>query len=290
MPYRNRKMGGLTMARYSILIDVTKCTGCYNCFLACRDEYYGNDYPSYSAAQPVEGQFWMQIKEIERGTYPKPKLSYIPTPCQHCASAPCMDAAKDGAVYRRDDGIVMIDPEKAQGQEAIAKACPYRVVYWNAEKQLPQKCTLCAHRIDEGAKQTRCVESCPTGALVFGDLDDPNSDIAKLAAEAQTEDQHPEFNAQPLVKYIGLPKRFVAGEVVLKDNTGECAQGVTVSISGGGETRETQTDAFGDFEFEGLDKNVEYQIDIATDGYAAKHISCMTRTDVNLGEIVLEPK
>lgn len=277
------------MPRYSILIDVRKCSGCHNCFLACRDEYYDNDYPTYSAAQPLDGQFWMQIEEIERGSYPKPKVSYIPRPCMHCASAPCMDAAKDGAVYRRDDGIVIIDPEKAKGQDAIAAACPYRVIFWNAEAQLPQKCTLCAHRLDEGEKSPRCVESCPTGALVFGDLDDPKSDIAKLAANANTEELRPEFNADPLVKYIGLPKRFVAGEVVLRDNQDECAQGVTVSIFGGGVEMKTKTDLFGDFEFEGLAKNETYKVSIRADGYAAKQIVLTTRKDVNLGEIVLEP-
>lgn len=278
------------MARYSILIDVTKCTGCYNCFLACRDEYYDNDYPSYSAAQPLDGQFWMQIKEIERGAYPKPKVSYVPTPCQHCESAPCMDAATDGAVYRRADGIVMIDPEKAKGQDAIVNACPYRVIYWNAEKQLPQKCTLCAHRLDEGDQQPRCVESCPTGALVFGNLDDPTSEIAILAAGPGAGDLHPEYSVQPLVKYVGLPKRFVAGEVVFGDKTDECAQGVTVSLSGGGANIQKNTDVYGDFEFEGLDKNVSYRIDIAADGYAAKKIAFTLRKDVNLGEIVLERK
>ena len=164
------------------------------------------------------------------------------------------------------------------------------MIYWNAEKQLPQKCTLCAHRLDGGDTQPRCVESCPTGALLFGDLDDPNSEIAKLAAEAKTEELHPEFKAQPLVKYIGLPKRFVAGEVVFKDNAGECAQGVTVSLSGSGVSLQTKTDLFGDFEFEGLEKNVQYQIDIAADGYAAKQIPVVTRTDVNLGEVILAPK
>jgi ferredoxin len=200
-----------------------------------------------------------------------------------------MDAAKDGAVYRRDDGIVIIDPEKAKGQDAIAAACPYRVIFWNAEAQLPQKCTLCAHRLDEGEKSPRCVESCPTGALVFGDLDDPKSDIAKLAANANTEELRPEFNADPLVKYIGLPKRFVAGEVVLRDNQDECAQGVTVSIFGGGVEMKTKTDLFGDFEFEGLAKNETYKVSIRADGYAAKQIVLTTRKDVNLGEIVLEP-
>ena len=278
------------MSRYSILIDVNKCNGCYNCFLSCRDEYYGNDYPPYSAAQPLNDQFWMQVKEVERGVYPKPKVSYIPKPCMHCESAPCISASKDGAVYRRADGIVMIDPEKAKGQEAIVNACPYRVVFWNAEKQIPQKCTMCAHRLDEGENVPRCVESCPTGALVFGDLDDPNSEISKLAKELATESLNPEFQTDSLVKYVGLPKRFVAGEIVYKDNEGECAPGVKVTLTGGGQNREAVTDIFGDFEFEGLDKNTTYTVAVAANGYAPWQTEFTTYKDVNLGEIVLERK
>ena len=278
------------MSRLSLFIDITKCSGCYNCFLACRDEYFDNDYPGYSAAQPLNDQFWMQIKEVERGTYPKPKLAYIPTPCQHCEDAPCIDAAENGAVYRREDGIVMIDPEKAKGQERIVNACPYRVIYWNKEKQIPQKCTLCAHRLDEGDKEPRCVEACPTGALVFGDLDDPNSDIAKLAASQDAEAFHPEFKVKPLVQYKGIPKRFVTGEVVLKDKQGECAQGVKVSLEGNGVKLETLTDTFGDFEFEGLSKNQAYKLTIAQQGYSDIRFDITTMTDVNLGEIVLDPK
>jgi Fe-S-cluster-containing dehydrogenase component len=278
------------MSRYSILIDVNKCNGCFNCFLACRDEYFGNDYPGYSAAQPLNGQFWMQVQEIERGEYPKPKISYIPKPCMHCESAPCIAAAKDGAVYRRDDGIIIIDPEKAKGQEAIVNACPYRVIFWDAEKQLPQKCTMCAHRLDEGEKVPRCVESCPVEALVFGDLDDPNSQIAKLSADLATESLHPEFGTDSLVQYVGLPKRFVAGEVVYKDNEGECAPGVKVTLSGGGRKLETVTDIFGDFEFEGLDKNEKYQVVVSANGYAENKVEFSTYKDVNLGEIVLEAK
>lgn len=276
------------MSRYGILIDIKKCSGCYNCFLACRDEFYGNDYPGYSAAQPLHNQFWMQIQEIERGEYPKPKIAYVPKPCLHCADAPCMTAAKDGAVYRRPDGIVMIDPEKAKGQEAIAKGCPYRVIYWNEELQLPQKCTLCAHRLDEGEKQPRCVESCPTGALVFGDLDDTASEIASLAAELPVEDLHPEFATRPSVRYIGLPKRFVAGEIVFAGKEGECAEGVKVTLAGGGVTLSTATDLFGDFEFEGLNKNETYRLTVNAVGYREKMLEIVTRKDVNLGEIVLE--
>lgn len=277
------------MSRYGMLIDVTKCNGCYNCFLACRDEYYGNDYPPYSAAQPLNGQFWMQMKEVERGTYPKVKLSYIPTPCMHCESAPCMDAARHGAVYRREDGIVIIDPEKAVGQETIANACPYRVVYWNEEMRIPQKCTLCAHRLDEGAAEPRCVESCPTGALVFGDLDDPDSDIAKWTTELEAEIFHPEFDTQPLVKYVGIPRRFIAGEVVLEDRQGECAQGVAVLLEGDDQTREASTDTYGDFEFERLTANTPYRVTVKKQGYLDRVFEVTLMRDVNLGEVVLKP-
>jgi len=277
------------MARLSLLIDVTKCSGCHNCFLACRDEFYGNDYTPYSAPQPLEGQFWMQIKEVERGTYPKPKLDYIPLPCLHCEEAPCVAAAADGAVYRRADGIVIIDPEKAKGQKDIVSSCPYRVIFWNKELEIPQKCTLCAHRLDEGEKQPRCVEACPTGALVFGDLDDPESEIAKLSASLDVEVYHPEYASLPTVKYVGIPKRFIAGEVVRRDVPGECAEGVKVTLEGGGVSLETLSDSYGDFEFDGLEKNTDYRVGVECDGYAPMIIEVSTQTDVDLGEIVLEP-
>lgn len=277
------------MSRLSLLIDVTKCTGCFNCFLSCRDEFYGNEYPGYSAAQPLNGHFWMQIKEIERGTYPKPKLSYIPTPCLHCAEAPCMTASENGAVYRRDDGIVLIDPKKAIGQKEIVNACPYRVVFWNEEKNIAQKCSLCAHRLDEGEKQPRCVESCPTGALVFGDLDDPSSEIAQLSAAMKTEIFHPEFNTSPLVRYMGIPKRFIAGEVVLRGKEGECARGVKVTLSGEGSVKQVVSDEYGDFEFDGLDNNAVYRITVEQAGYAVKELEVVSRTDINLGEVELAP-
>jgi Fe-S-cluster-containing dehydrogenase component len=257
--------------------------------LACRDEYFGNDYGAYSAAQPLDGQFWMQVKEVERGTYPKPKVDYIPVPCMHCEDAPCIDASAGGAAYRRKDGIVIIDPTKAKGQKGIVNACPYRVVFWNAELEIPQKCTLCAHRLDEGDKEPRCVEACPTGALVFGDLDDPDSEIAKLSATLKTEVYHPEYGVSPLVKYVGLPKRFITGEVVRRDVPGECAEGVKITLEGEGVNIETRSDSYGDFEFDGLEKNKAFRVNIELPGYASMVIDVSTQTDVDLGEIVLEP-
>ena len=272
--------------RLGMLIDVTRCSGCHNCFLACRDEHYGNEYPGYSAAQPLNGQFWMQVKEIEGGKYPRPRLNYIAIPCQHCQNAPCIDAAKEGAVYRREDGIVMIDPEKAKGQDQIVASCPYRVIYWNAELQLPQKCGLCAQRLDTGDKQPRCVESCPTGAMAYGDLDDPESEISKRLKEVSPEVYHPEYGTDPLVTYAGLPGRMVAGEVVLAGSD-VCADGVKVTLQGDGLSLETASGTFGDFAFERLPQNKAFKLTVAADGYMPQVFDVKTHTDVDLGEVVL---
>ena len=83
---------------------------------------------------------------------------------------PCLRAAKNGAVVKRPDGIVLIDPQKARGQKALVQACPYGAIWWNEEKQIPQKCTFCAHLLDAGWKAPRCVQACPTGALSVASL------------------------------------------------------------------------------------------------------------------------
>jgi Fe-S-cluster-containing dehydrogenase component len=278
------------MKRYGMLIDIGKCTGCYNCFLACRDEYAGNDYPPYSAAQPSSGQHWMSIREEERGSCPKVKVDYIPIPCQQCGEPSCMKLAPAGAVFRRPDGIVLIDPERAKGLKEIVSLCPHRVIYWNQEKGIPQKCTFCAHLLDQGWKVPRCVEACPTGALTFGDLDDPGSDIAKAVKSAATEELHPEFGLKPNVLYAGLPKPFVAGEVVFVDHREECAKGVKVTLADGGKGVTLETDSYGDFEFKGVLPHHKYTLRIVHPGYRAREITVDTRKDVNVGEITLEPE
>jgi Fe-S-cluster-containing dehydrogenase component len=277
------------MTKYGMLIDVGKCDGCFNCFLACRDEYQGNDYAPYSQAQPPAGQHWIKVQEVERGSYPKVKVDYVPLPCQHCREASCVKASPPGAVYRRPDGIVLIDPVRSAGQREIVSLCPYRVIYWNPERNIPQKCTFCAHLLDKGWKVPRCVEACPTGALLFGDLDDPSSEIAAALKSTPTEEIHPEFGLGPNVVYVGLPKRFIAGEVLLADRPEECASGVTLTLVDGHESRTTRTDIFGDFEFEGLALHHTYTIRIAHPGYKSKEITVDTRTDVHVGEITLEP-
>lgn len=275
------------MSRYGMVIDITRCNGCYNCFLSCRDEYCGNDHFPFSAAQPDRGQFWMRIIERERGKYPhRVKVAYMPIPCMHCDDAPCVKAAQNGEIYRDKDGMIIIDPVKAKGQKYLVSTCPYRVIYWNEEKQLPQKCTFCAHLLNDGWKEPRCVEACPTGALVFGDLDDPKSEVAKLVASGKTEALHPEYNLKDKVTYIGLPKRFIAGSVVFGD-TDECAENVRVTISASGDNKTVETDNFGDFEIDGLQADTRYSVQIKHSGYKSVKLEAFTKTDVYLGEIVL---
>jgi len=269
-----------------MLIDITKCNGCYNCFLACKDEHCGNDFAPYSVAQPMTGQFWMKILEKERGAYPKVKVAYTPMPCMHCDNPTCVKIAQDSSIYRRNDGIVIIDPVKSQGHKELLSTCPYRVIYWNEEKQVPQKCTLCAHLLDQGWKEPRCVEACPTGALVFGDLDDPESAVSKLCGSSKTEVLHPEYNLNEKVRYIGLPRRFIAGSVVFKDTDG-CAEGVTVILKGENEGKTIVSDNYGDFEFEGLPADKDYNVKISSPGYKSRKFNVRTRMDVYLGEIFL---
>lgn len=275
------------MAKYGLVININKCTGCYNCFLTCRDEFAGNDYPGYSAAQPMTGMNWIKLIEKERGRYPKVKVNYVPVTCMHCENATCVKMARDGAVYKRPDGIVMIDPETAKGRKEIVETCPYRLIEWNEEAHVAAKCILCAHLLDAGEKEPRCVESCPVGAIVFGDLDDPKSVIADLVKTTNPEAMHPEFDLDEKVKYIDLPKKFVAGTVLLPDK-GEAAVGARVTLTGNGEAKESITDGWGDFEFEGLAENTSYTIRIDLKGYAAKELKVKTQKDIFLGDMVLK--
>jgi Fe-S-cluster-containing dehydrogenase component len=278
------------MARYGIVCDIDKCTGCYSCFLACKDEHLGNDHLPISVSQS-EGQKWINVKEIEQGTGSKVKVDYLPVMCQHCEDAPCMRLAPKGAVYKREDGIIVIDPEKAVGCKEIVDTCPYGCVEWNESLKLPQKCTMCAHMLDRGEKTTRCVEVCPTGALVFGDLDDPESEISRVIANNQgkLETFMPQYGVETTVKYLNLPKIFVCGELVFSD-TGECAEGVKVILTcnQSGTAVETRTDFLGDFEFKGLEKFAEYTLKIEAEGYKTEEISIRTNASKNLKEIYLQ--
>ncbi len=145
-------------AKWNMIVDISGCDNCRNCFLATKDEHIGNDFPGYAASQPEHGHSWIDIQRKERGSYPIVEAHFMPVMCNHCDDAPCMKAAKNGAISKRADGIVIIDPEKSKGQKAIVDACPYGAVYWNEEKQIPQAWIFDAHLLD------RWLDANPGGA------------------------------------------------------------------------------------------------------------------------------
>ena len=156
-----------------LVIDLNICNGCYNCQVACKDEHVGNDWSPIAKPQPDTGQFWNKITDMVRGQVPKVKVTYLHSICQHCDEAPCIPACNVDAVYRRDDGAVIIDPDRCRGNQLCLSACPYEDVIWfNDSLNIAQKCTFCAHLLDDGWTEPRCVDACPTGAFTFGDEDD----------------------------------------------------------------------------------------------------------------------
>jgi tetrathionate reductase subunit B len=267
----------------SFVIDLSICNGCYCCQIACKDEHVGNDWTPYAKPQPDTGQFWIGIKETVRGTVPKVMVSYLPKMCMHCENAPCMNECKvEGAIYRRDDGLVIIDPEKCSGCKLCVDICPYGAIYFNETLNLAQKCTGCAHLLDDGWSEPRCVDACPTGALKFGEA----SDLKDLIENADP--FHLELDLQTKVHYLHLPRKFVAGtlydpmekEVVIG---AKCTLADTTS----GEIFEAETDHFGDFWFRGLKNDRDFSLRIEKDGKTKSIEGIRTDKDMNLGDIPL---
>ncbi len=277
------------MVRYGIAVDSARCMACYNCFMACKDEHCGFDNLPIAAAQPETGHFWMNLKEYERGNDSrKIKTATIQTLCNHCADPACLKAAKNGAVYKRADGIVIIDPVKSKGQKAIVSACPIGAIYWNEELQIPQKCTMCAHLLDKGFKKPRCVEVCPNQALAFGDLDDPNSEISKKIAKGKVTPLAGLENMKTNVVHLNVPTVFLAGTVYLPDD--EVAIGAKVELrSSKGKSFVTQTNSFGDWEVEWLDKGETYDITIEHPGFKTVTLTATADSDKYVGESLMVP-
>jgi len=264
-------------------IDIARCSGCYNCQLACKDEHAENDWSPYAKAQPLTGQFWMKVDEHVNGTIPKVKIHYIPRLCNHCENPACMSVCPENAVYKREDGLVIIDPEKCTGCGKCSEACPYDVIYKAENTGLAQKCTGCAHLLDNGYSKPRCVEACPTDALVFGE-EEELKDIIEGAAVLK-----PESGLGPRVYYRNIPGQFVSG-TVYDPVEKEVIIGAKCRLVNGGKLWSTVTDEFGDFWFKDLAVGV-YDLTIEAEGYEIKTFNGLrTRECVNLGDIPLEKK
>jgi Fe-S-cluster-containing dehydrogenase component len=278
------------MKKWNLIVDVAECTNCQLCTLSSMDEYVGNEWPGVAAPMPRHGHHWIDILQKERGQIPMIDIAYVPTMCNHCDNAPCMNADKTGAISKRDDGIVIIDPEKAKGHKELVDACPYGHIWWNEELQLPQHWPFDAHLIDAGWAQTRGQQACPTGAMKAIKVED--DEMARMARDEGLEAMRPELGTKPRVHYRNLyrySKCFIGGSVAAEANGAvDCVEGATVRLMRDGATVATATtDNYGDFKFDRLDENSgRYTVQISGLG-RTRTLDASLGASINLGEIRL---
>jgi molybdopterin-containing oxidoreductase family iron-sulfur binding subunit len=227
------------MAKYGMVIDLDKCTGCRACMVACKVE---NNTP--------EANFWMYVFRFEEGEFPNSRVWFMPRPCQHCDNAACVKVCPVGARYKREDGLTATDFDRCIGCRYCEVACPYGVNYFNWKKPeknyymnwddpdiipltngdsvpyanpdlqaaygpeqrriaggghlkgVMEKCTFCVHRLEQGLEPA-CVNVCPTRAIKFGDLDDPDSEVSRVLREKPSFRLLEEVGTEPRVHYVG---------------------------------------------------------------------------------------
>ena len=255
-----------------LVIDVARCHGCCNCFMACKDEFVGNDFPPYSISQPRHGQRWMNVQKVERGRYPMVDVAFLPTPCQHCENAPCQKAGGKAVLHQEHYNAVIFHTVSARGKKEIADACPYHAAFWNEEEQLAQKCNLCTHLLEHAWDKPRCVMACPTQALTFHLVDEEKMDA--FIQENELEVYHPEYHTRPHVFYKNLyrfTKHFIGGAVVLD---GDCLEGALVRCRREGENEILQvyTNTYGEFRVDRLEDG-NYELEITYPGCLARTLT-----------------
>jgi Fe-S-cluster-containing dehydrogenase component len=279
------------MSKWNLIVDVAKCTNCNLCTLANQDEHVDNEFAGYSAPMPKHDHVWIDILGRERGSGPVMDVVYLPVMCQHCDDAPCMAAAENGAVTKREDGIVHIDPVRAKGQKAIADACPYGAVKWNEELDLPQHWFFDAHLLDNGWAEPRCTQVCATGALRAIKVTD--DEMAAIRSREGLSDLEPELGTSPRVHYKNLQrftKDFIGGTVIRTvDGVTDCVAGAKIRAEHSGSVvGETVTDAYGEFKIDGLEPDSgRYGIVIEVDGHESKRLNVDLEKSVYLGRIDL---
>ena len=189
--------------RYAMVIDTRRCSGCQACSIACKTEF----------EVPVGGvRSW--VEHVEAGAYPNVERRMLPRLCNHCSEPPCVEncPTKPAATFKRkEDGIVVVDASICNGCGKCVDDCPYDARFMNPFKGDPakhkgrgvaDKCDFCLHRISQGVAPS-CVNTCPGKARIFGDLNDPTSEVAKLVDEFDTTVLLRHKKTKPSVFYIG---------------------------------------------------------------------------------------
>lgn len=255
------------MKKWNMIIDVALCENCNNCMLTTKDEHVGNDFPGYSAPQPLHGHYWVKLERKVRGNGSMVDAAHMPVMCNHCDHAPCIRQARDESMYKRPDGIVMIDPVKAKGRKDLVESCPYGAIWWNEDLQLPQKWFFDAHLLDNGWTKPRIAQSCPTSVFEIAYVED--SEMKKIALNGKLDVLKPELGTAPRLyykNYYRFAKCFIGGSAVAVVNgVRECIESAkAVLYCGNKVVAEAFTDCFGDFKFDRLDPNSgSYRVELS---------------------------
>jgi Fe-S-cluster-containing dehydrogenase component len=237
--------------------------------IACKDEHVGNSWLPYTDSQQKHGQKWINPVKHERGIAPFTDMCFVNKFCQHCKNAPCEKAAPD-VVSRREDGVVLLDADKAKGNRALLDACPYGSISWNEELETAQKCTMCAHLLDNAWKEPRCVQACPLRALSIVSCGD--GEFEAIVKEQRLEPLTDGSNA-PRVMYRNLYRQstcFIAGALAYRDgDTEKAAADASVKLLKDGQViTEAKTDFFGEFKLDRIPKNSgTYELVCSPDSY-----------------------
>ncbi len=188
--------------QWGMLVDLRRCIGCQACTVACKAE---NGVPL--------GVFRRRVRTLMTGSFPEVGRHFVPISCFHCEKPKCLpacdkhkcyDGQSETALYKREDGTVLIDEAKCKpGKKPCMTACPYNNIFYDPLTKKADKCTFCEHRVDQGVAPA-CVQTCEGGALQFGDVKDPSSAIARAIAANDTKVLKPRKKMNPSFHYIGL--------------------------------------------------------------------------------------
>lgn len=181
--------------RLGLIIDQERCIGCEACTIACEKEN-----------NPSAGH-WIRVKtsvgakkDTPSGQYPNLQMHFLPLLCMHCDHPPCVDACPLEALFKREDGPVVLDEDRCNGCRLCVEVCPYDAIRYCHERGKIEKCTLCTHRIDQGLEPF-CVICCEGQAMHFGDLNDPSSAVSDLVERRGAFLLEPEEGTNPSVYY-----------------------------------------------------------------------------------------